>query len=332
MSLVCDAGTIVHQGGHARGVAVVQFGAHVGVQNASVEQLRTLWKKLDAAHLDWISLWDHLYEAPPAGGTQDHYEAFSMLGALAVDTSHARLGCLVFCSQYRNVGILAKGAISVDHLSGGRFELGMGSGWHEQEATAFGFDFPSIGARFKVLESQLQAITAWRKGERVTQSSPGVELKDAAMNPGPRGRLPLWIGGTGRQKTLRLAGTYADGWNAAYVSPDEYRELNGILDDWATTAGRDPSVIERSINLSYGLSKEDVSSVKNQLRSQWGATADRIIAGSLLGRPSDAMEQIAPFVEAGADMINIAIRPPWDEDLLMEYVETIVPMMRQEWA
>ena len=132
------------------------------------------------------------------------------------------------------------------------------------------------------MESQLQALTKWRAGERVTQSSPGVELSDAAMVPGPMGPMPIWIGGVGREKTLRMAGRYADGWNAAYVPPAEYRELNGILDDWCAKAGRDPSSVERSINLSYGLSTDDVSVVKDRLHSQWGAGAERIIAGSLL--------------------------------------------------
>ena len=310
----------------------IQFGVHLGIQNASVEQLRTLWKWLDTQGIDWISLWDHLYEAPPAGGTQPHFEAFSMLGALAVDTTHARLGCLVFCSQYRNIGLLTKGAISVDHLSGGRFEMGMGSGWHEQEARAFGFDFPSQGKRFAVLEGQLQAINAWRSGARVTQSTPSVELSDAAMLPGPMGTLPLWIGGLGPQKTLRMAGAYADGWNAAYASPTHYRELNGILDDWCVTAGRQPRAVERSVNLSYALSTDDVSVVRADLEKQWGQASERIISGSLLGRPKDAIEQIAPFVDAGAQLVNIAIRPPWDMDLLSEYVEVIVPAMRKEFS
>ena len=311
---------------------MVQFGVHLGIQNASVEELRTFWKYLDTAGVDWISLWDHLYEAPPAGGTQPHFEAFSMLGALAVDTARARIGCLVFCSQYRNIGIVAKGAISVDHLSGGRFELGMGSGWHEQEAAAFGFDFPSQGERFKVLEGQLQVLNKWRDGERVTHSSSGVNLVDASMVPGPAGKMPLWVGGLGPKQTLRMAGAYADGWNAAYASPARYKELNGILDDWCVKAGREPSAVERSINLSFGMSSDDVSVVKSQLESQWGAAADRIISGSLLGRPEDAMEQIAPFIEAGAQMVNIAIRPPWPNDLVAEYVERIIPMMKREWS
>lgn len=255
-----------------------------------------------------------------------------MLGALAVDTSHARLGCLVFCSQYRNIGVLMKGAISVDHLSSGRFELGMGSGWHDQEALAFGIDFPSQGERFKVLEGQMQAVNKWRAGERVTQSSPSVELRDASMVPGPMGKMPLWIGGLGPKQTLRMAGAHADGWNAAYASPLQYKELNSILDDWCEKAGRAPSAVERSINLSFGLSTEDISSVKAQLQTQWGAASERIISGSLLGRPEDAMEQIAPFVEAGAQLVNIAIRPPWPQELVAEYIETIVPMMRKEWG
>ena len=310
----------------------VQFGVHIGAQNATVEELRALWKWLDSAGVDWISLWDHLYEAPPAGGTQPHFEAFSMLGALAVDTSRARIGCLVFCSQYRNIGVLMKGAISVDHLSGGRFELGMGSGWHDQEAAAFGIEFPSQGDRFKVLEGQLGAITKWRSGERVTQTTPGVQLTDASMVPGVMGKMPLWIGGLGPKQTLRMAGAYADGWNAAYASPSQYKELNGILDDWCVKAGREPSAVERSINLSYGLSNDDIGAVKSQLEKQWGAASERIISGSLLGRPEDAMEQIAPFIDAGAQMVNIAIRPPWNQELLAEYIENVLPVMRKEWS
>ena len=309
----------------------VQFGIHLGPQNATVADLPRLWRRFDSAGMDWISLWDHIYEAPPAGGTQAHFEAFSMLGALAADTSRARIGCLVFCSQYRNIGVLAKGVISVDHISGGRFEMGLGSGWHDQEARAFGVDWPTQGGRFKVMESQLQALEKWRRGERVTQSSPGVELADASMVPGPMGPMPIWIGGLGREKTLRMAGRYADGWNAAYVPAEEFRELNGVLDDWCAKAGRDPSAVERSINLSWGLSTNDVSVVKEQLRGQWGAAAERIISGSLLGRPEDAVEQVARFVDAGAQLVNVAIRPPWDEDLLREYVEVTVPLMRREF-
>ncbi len=124
---------------------------------------------------------------------------------------------------------------------------------------------------------------------------------------------------------------YADG-NAAYANPSQYKELNGILDDWCVKAGREPSAVERSINLSYGLSNDDIGAVKSQLEKQWGAASERIISGSLLGRPEDAMEQIAPFIDAGAQMVNIAIRPPWNQELLAEYIENVLPAMRKEWS
>ena len=310
----------------------MQFGVHIGPQNTSVTELRRLWRWLDTAGMDWISLWDHLYETPPAGGTLEHHEAFSMLGALAADTSNARIGCLVFCSHYRNTGVLIKGAVSVDHISGGRFEMGMGSGWHDQEARAFGIDFPSIGARMKTLESQLQAVNAWRRGERVTMSSNSVELNDAVVNPPPMGRLPIWVGGTGKKKTLRMAGAYADGWNAAYVPPSEFAELNKILDEWAVEAGRDPSAIERSINLSWAMTGEDPGMVLKKMEHQWGSLAPRVMQGTLHGRPEDAMEQVAAFRAAGAQMLNIAIRPPWNQEILAEYLETVVPAMRREFS
>ena len=128
------------------------LGAHVGQQNMAMDAMRAAWRRLDAAGIDWISCWDHLYEAPPAGGTLDHFEAIATLGAMCVETKNARLGNLVFYVGYRNPGLLAKAAVTLDHLSGGRFELGLGGGWHDQEAKAFGYDFPGIGTRLDMLE------------------------------------------------------------------------------------------------------------------------------------------------------------------------------------
>src|SRR3546814_8187767 len=125
----------------------VSLGVHVGQQAMSMAALRSRWRRLDDAGVDWISVWAHLYEAPPAGGTIDHFEALSTLGALAADTSRARLGCLVFCVLYRNPALLAKAATTLDHISDGRFELGLGAGWHEPEAEAYGYEFPPLGQR-----------------------------------------------------------------------------------------------------------------------------------------------------------------------------------------
>jgi alkanesulfonate monooxygenase SsuD/methylene tetrahydromethanopterin reductase-like flavin-dependent oxidoreductase (luciferase family) len=307
----------------------VQFGVHIGPQNATIAELRRLWTWLDRAGIDWISAWDHLYEAPPAGGTQPHFEAVATLAAIAADTERARLGSLVFCALYRNVGLLAKSAVTIDHLSGGRFELGIGSGWHDEEARAFGFSFPGRAERHEVLEAQVQALRSLFAGQRTSQDR--LSLDDANCLPVPAGRLPIWIGGTGRKKTLRLAGALADGWNAPYVGADTFRELNGVLDDWCAAAGRSPSDVERSVNLMYNLGADDPATVRARLEKQWGELADVVRQGSLIGRPGDVMEQVAPYVEAGAQLVNVVIRPPWEQDLLDAYVTEVVPAMRREW-
>lgn len=309
----------------------VQFGIHIGPQNAGLRELRQLWRWLDREGVDWISVWDHLYEAPPAGGTQPHFEAVATLAAIAADTERARIGCLVFCSLYRNAGLLAKSAVTIDHLSGGRFELGIGSGWHDEEARAFGFAFPGPAQRHEVLDGHVRALRSLFAGETSSLRGPGVSLDAARCLPAPAGRLPIWIGGTGRRRTLRLAGAVADGWNAAYVGAGEFRALNGVLDDWCAAAGRSPADVERSINLSFSLSLDDPATVRASLEKQWGSLAGRVRDGSLLGRPADVMEQLAPYVQAGAQLVNVVIRPPWDQELLDAYVTEVIPAMRREW-
>src|SRR5687767_13990697 len=120
------------------------FGVHIGPQNIKMADLRALWRDLDQRGVDWISLWDHFYETtpPPDGnmdsfGGLDHLETLTALGALAADTRNARLGVLVLYVGYRTPGVLARAATTLDHLSNGRFEIGLGAGWHEWECRAF---------------------------------------------------------------------------------------------------------------------------------------------------------------------------------------------------
>jgi alkanesulfonate monooxygenase SsuD/methylene tetrahydromethanopterin reductase-like flavin-dependent oxidoreductase (luciferase family) len=308
-----------------------QFGVHIGPQKATMTELRSLWRWLDGAGVDWISVWDHLYEAPEEGGTQPHFEAVATLAAMAADTTRARLGCLVFCAPYRNVGLLAKSVVTVDHVSGGRFELGIGSGWYDAEALAYGLRFPGPGDRFDILAEQVDVLRAWLRGERVTAHGSHLDLEDASLLPCPLGRMPIWIGGVGPRRTLRLAGAAADGWNAAYVGAAEFRALNGVLDDWCAKAGRPVEAVERSINLMFALSHDDARSARATIEEQWGDGAARVRDGSLLGRPDDVLEQVAPYIEAGADLVNVVVRPPWDQELLDAYCTEVIPAMRREW-
>ncbi len=315
----------------------VALGAHVGQQNMTMDEMRALWRRLDGAGMDWISAWDHLYEAPPAGGTVAHFEAIATLGAMAVETTRARLGCLVFYVGYRNPGLLAKAAVTLDHLSGGRFELGLGAGWHEWEAAAYGYDFPGVGTRLDMLDEAVELISSMLTVpadgtiHRTTFHGTHFRAEDASCLPPPVGpKLPLWIGGVGEKRTLRTAARWADGWNAAYISAAELGRLNGVLDRWCETEGRDPAAVERSVNLIFAMASDEASAAAAAARfeEQWGPMVPRVRNGALTGTPAQAAEQIQAYIDAGAGMVNIALRAPFDSDALDAYLTEVVPALR----
>ena len=312
------------------------FGVHIGQQNLEAGALRALWRRLDASGVDWISIWDHLYEAPPAGGTLAHFETMTTLGALAADTSRARLGCLVLYPGYRNPALLARAATTLDHLSGGRFVMGLGAGWHEEEMRAHGYPFPPLRDRLDMLEESVQLIRGMLTQPRTTFSGRHFRTENASCLPAPlQSRLPLWIGGTGRKRTLRLAARHADGWNAAYVGPEEYESLNRALDEWCAREGRDPKAIERSVNLIFQLSSDAARAarVEDELRARWGAAAvARLREGSLVGTPDQAAKRIEEYLQAGAQNLNVALRAPWDAEALDAYVGEVIPALQRRHA
>ncbi len=328
----------------------VQLGVHLGQQNLPMDEMRRLWRWFDDAGLDWVSVWDHIYEAPPAGGTIDHFEAIATLGALAADTERARLGCLVFYVGYRNPGLLAKAAVTLDHISGGRFELGLGAGWHQWEAEAYGYPFPGVGARLDMLDESVELIASLlRNGDpsvdggssassddgsiaRTTYDGAYARAVDASCLPPPvDGRLPIWVGGLGEKRTLRTTARFANGWNAAYVSAEQFAEKNAVLDEWCGRDGRDPATIERSVNLAFYLASDEAGAARADadLEASWGPQTERIRAGSLRGTPDGAADAVLAYVDAGADLINIALRAPFDEHALRVYVDEVVPEIRR---
>jgi alkanesulfonate monooxygenase SsuD/methylene tetrahydromethanopterin reductase-like flavin-dependent oxidoreductase (luciferase family) len=332
------------------------LGAHVGQQNFEMDDLRALWRWLDGSGFDWISAWDHLYEAPPSAdprpGTIPHFEAVATLAALAVETTNARLGCLVFYVGYRNPGLLAKAAITIDHLAGGRFELGIGAGWHQWEAEAYGYDFPPVGTRLDMLDEAARLIgplirsgrfpgggeegdgaAAGEGGDPVRTTFEGEHFRLAeasCLPPPPLGGMPLWIGGVGERRTLPMAARYADGWNAAYISAAEFGRLDQVLTDRCQDIDRDPADIERSVNLVFAMGADEARArrAEEDLAEQWGPMVERIRGGALTGTPAQAVEQVLAYAEAGAGMVNIALRSPFDQEALEAYQEAVMPEVR----
>ena len=310
----------------------ISLGVHVGQQNMSMSEMRALWRDLDNRGVDWISAWDHLYEAPPNGGTEPHFEAIATLAALASETKNARLGCLVFYVGYRNPALLAKAATTLDHISDGRFELGLGAGWHIWEASAHGFVFPDIGTRLDMLDEGAQIIRSMLTEPRTTFSGKHFQVDNVSCLPAPTRPMPIWIGGTGEKRTLQIVAERADGWNAAYLPPEEYERLNGVLNTWCEQIDRDPQSVKRGVNLMFNMSTDSASSQAQEqaIAAQWGDNAQRMRGGALLGNPEQVTERILQYVKAGAQEINIALRAPWPQDALDAYLEEVMPAVRRE--
>ena len=212
-------------------MARMKVGVQLHPQQTDVATLRHAWQAADALGVDSIWLWDHFF---PLSGDPNgpHFECYSLLAAMAVDTQHADFGALVTCNSYRNPDLLADMARTIDHLSEGRFVLGIGAGWFERDYDEYGYDFGTAGSRLRDLEAGLARI---------------MERLDRLVPP-PSGHVPLLIGGSGPKVTLRLVAEHADLWNS-FGPPDAYRDKRLLLDEWCARVGRAPHQIERTVSI-----------------------------------------------------------------------------------
>ena len=228
-------------------------------QHASISQLRAVWRIADDAGFDHCWCMDHL---ATIGGRDDGeiFEAWALLAGMAVATSRTRIGCAVTGNTYRHPGLLAKAAVTVDHLSGGRLEFGLGAGWAENEHLMLGLPFGTAGDRADWLEESCQVLRSLWTAERTTFAGKHYQLTNAVAEPKPvqRPHPPIWIGGSGRQRTLRIAARHADVWNASGGSPDEVAELSAVLDERCAEIGRDPGEIRRSVQIRVPARAEEL--------------------------------------------------------------------------
>ncbi|HIN72743.1 MAG TPA: LLM class flavin-dependent oxidoreductase, partial [Dehalococcoidia bacterium] len=139
-------------------IMAVKIGIHGGQQDIEMDELRRMWRFADSNGFDFISLWDHFYEAPPIDGDSPVFEAIAGMAALAAETENARIGCHVLCVTYRNPGLLANSIMTIDHISHGRVEVGLGAGWQVPEHMAYGYPFDSPKARSDRLEEGIEAL------------------------------------------------------------------------------------------------------------------------------------------------------------------------------
>lgn len=231
----------------------MRFGLKLS-QNASIDELREVWRLADEAGFDSCWVMDHFATLGPRDDGPI-FETWTMLAAMAQLTTRTRIGCAVVGNTYRHPGVLAKMAVTVDHLSGGRLEFGLGAGWAENEHTMLGLEFGTKNDRADRLEESVQIIRSLWTQPRTTFDGQHYRLREAVAEPKPvqQPHPPIWIGGSGPKRTLRIAAKYADVWNAAGGSPGEIAASSAILDQHCADVGRDPSQIRRSVQLRMGV-------------------------------------------------------------------------------
>jgi F420-dependent oxidoreductase-like protein len=301
----------------------MRFGAAFWIQ-------RTTWPDLLDACLaaegaGWDSLWvdDHLL-ADEGDPSDPKLEGWATISALAAVTQRVRLGLLVGANTFRGPGLTAKLATTVDHLSGGRFVLGLGGGWFEPEHDAFGLDFGSgFGERLDRLDESVGLIRRLLDGERVSHDGRFYAMRDAVCAPRPiQGRLPILIGGSGRSKTLRTTARHADLWNG-FGAPERIGQVSDVLRDRCAEIGRPFDEIERTVTVH--------AVVRDTERAATDAWAEIARHHGIVGRvaadgterglttggsPAGVARYLTGYRAAGISEVIVVFRAPFDDETI----------------
>ena len=282
-----------------------EFGIHT-IQTWTWPELRDRWRWFEALGFDSLWLPDHFF--PTMGRDYPMFEAWTLLSGLAMVTSRARIGILVSSNTFRHPALLAKQAVTVDHLSEGRLELGIGAGWFVEEHEVFGLEFPETRERVDRFAEAVELVDRYLSGDQTSFEGTFYRLDGAYNRPAPvqKPRPPLVMGAHG-PRMLRLVARYADTWNS-FAPPEELARRNRHLTEICEEIGRDPASIKRSMFYGVNQSREE---------NPWASV--------------DAFEDyIGRYAEAG--MQEFILQPPPPDRLAM--VETvasdILPKLRRQ--
>jgi len=269
----------------------------------------------DRSGFDTVLVMDHFYQLPMLGDPDDYMlECYTLLSALAGRTEQVRLSSLVTGNTYRNPAMLAKILTTLDVVSGGRAQLGIGAGWFELEHDAFGYEFGTFTDRFEKLEEALQIILPMLRGEPSTLDGTHYTASDAVNSPPPVGRIPVMIGGGGEKKTLRMVAQYADESNLI-CSVDEIPRKLDALAEHCQQLGRDRSEITVSHLCSVLIAETHDQAMADAMAyfthrgldptAMSDEERDGLLALFVFGDPDAVAEQLAARLASGLDGLTI---------------------------
>ena len=278
----------------------VTFGVKTMPQRTTYAEIARVWQETDASPA-FTHAWafDHFI---PLGDdpTGPCLEGWTLLAALAALTHRVRVGLMVTGNTYRHPAILANMAATVDHISGGRLDFGIGAGWNEREHTAYGIPLYAPGERIARLGEACEVIRRLLAEEEASFYGQYYQLKAARCDPKPvqRPTPPFVIGGGGERRTLRVVAQYANIWNYGGGSVDEFIHKSAVLDEHCRAIGRDPQEIERSVQVRIGPT---------------GGGLDGVLSADNL---APAREQLGGFIQAGATHLVLYLVPPFAPDIV----------------
>jgi F420-dependent oxidoreductase-like protein len=295
---------------------------------ASYASFRERVRSAESTGFDGFWVVDHMW----GRGAPDVpcLEGWSLLAALAEATTRIRLGVLVTCNSYRNPGMLAKAAATVDHVSGGRVELGMGAGWMDEEYRAYGFEFPDVATRLAQLGEALEVVTGLFTRDRTTVAGRHYRFTEAPFEPKPLQRpLPITIGGSGPKVLMRLVARYAQRWNCPMPAAGRLEEHLTALARHCADVGRDPREIVVSEQIAVIVAKDDAA-----LREK-RAFAERAIGGfvdieqmAVCGTPSAVADRLCEKISRGVRDFAVLFGDFGAPDSLALFSERVRPELK----
>jgi F420-dependent oxidoreductase-like protein len=302
-------------------------------QGASYDQLLAVARSTEAHGFDAFFRSDHYLKMGGVTGLPGPTDAWITLAGLARETSTIRLGTLVTAMTFRLPGPLAISVAQVDQMSGGRVELGIGTGWYEQEHTAYGIPFPPVGQRFEQLEEQLQAIVGlWEtpEGDTFSMSGSHYQLTDspALSKPAQRPRPPIIIGGGGPRRTPRLAARYADEFNLPFPPVDRFAAQRERVIHACEAIDRDPASMIWSVALVLCCGDDDGEVERRAERI--GREPAELRANGAAGTPDEVIAKLRAYADAGAQRVYLQVLDLDDLDHLALVADRVLTQVR-DW-
>lgn len=263
-------------------------------------------------------------DRPPQLQSLPLLECWTTLSALARDTSNLRLGTSVLCNSYRHPSVLAKMAATLDVISEGRLDLGLGAGWFEREFDAYGIPFPPARERVSALEESLRVIRMVWTERNPTFSGSYYTLNGAVCDPRPvqKPHPPLWVGGEG-DRVQRIAAKTAQGVNVRWWSPSQVKKRTDFLDNACDSVGRDPSTLRLSVTLLLAPTRS--TGQESAVRDEFTSIPTH---GQIIGSPERCVERINEYRESGVSHFLFAIPHLANSDYLDVIGHEVLPMIK----